>query len=66
MTRYDYGTSIERVYEVAQKISSDLYVVINGDEPLIDPDTIRAIIPKEKPAVDFLCKQPYDRNQKSC
>lgn len=53
MTRSDHKTSTERIYEVAQKISSDLYVVINGDEPLIDPDTIRAIIPKEKPAENF-------------
>ena len=53
MTRSDHKTSTERVYEVAQKIPSDLYVVINGDEPLIDPDTIRAIVPEEKPAGDF-------------
>lgn len=45
MTRVDHKTSTERVYEVAQKIKSDLYIVINGDEPLIDPDVIRAIIP---------------------
>lgn len=49
MTRNDHGTSTERVYEVAQKIQSDLYVVINGDEPLIDPEIIRAIIPTNKP-----------------
>lgn len=47
MTKNDHGTSTERVYEVAQKIDSDLYIVINGDEPLIDPEIIRAIIPKE-------------------
>lgn len=49
MTRDDHGTSTERVYEVAQKIQSDLYIVINGDEPLIDPEIIRAIIPINKP-----------------
>ena len=53
MTRSDHGTSTERVYEVAQKVQSDLYVVINGDEPLIDPDIIQAIIPNKKPAGDF-------------
>ena len=41
------------MYEVAQKVQSDLYVVINGDEPLIDPDIIQAIIPNKKPAGDF-------------
>lgn len=49
MTRSDHGTSTERVYEVAQNIPADLYIVINGDEPLIDPQVIRAIIPKVKP-----------------
>jgi len=50
MTRENHGSSTERVYEVAQKVDSDLYIVINGDEPLIDPEIIRAIIPKEKPS----------------
>lgn len=53
MTSSSHGTSTERVYEVAQKIKADLYVVINGDEPLIEPDTIRAIIPSEKPNQEF-------------
>lgn len=53
MTSSSHGTSTERVYEVAQNVESDLYVVINGDEPLIDPDTIRAIIPKEKLTQNF-------------
>lgn len=53
MTSKTHGTSTERAYEVAQKVRSDLYIVINGDEPLIDPDVIRAIIPDEKPSTDF-------------
>lgn len=53
MTRDDHGTSTERVYEVAQKIKSDLYVVINGDEPLIDHEIIRAIIPKHEISIGF-------------
>nr|WP_288723699.1 3-deoxy-manno-octulosonate cytidylyltransferase [uncultured Sellimonas sp.] len=53
MTRNDHATSTERVYEVAQKISSDFYIVINGDEPLIDPEVIRAIIPVSEPIEEF-------------
>lgn len=53
MTRDDHGTSTERVNEVAHKVDSDLYIVINGDEPLIDPEIIRAIIPAEMPETDF-------------
>ncbi len=53
MTSDKHGTSTERAYEVAQKISSDMYVVINGDEPLINPAIISAIIPEKKPNDDF-------------
>ena len=53
MTRSDHGTSTERVYEVAKKIPADLYVVINGDEPLIDPNIIKAVIPQDKPDSNF-------------
>ena len=50
MTASTHGTSTERVFEVANKVSSDLYLVINGDEPLIDPNVIEKIIPSEMPA----------------
>lgn len=53
MTRNDHGTSTERIYEVAKKHFSDLYVVINGDEPLIEPAIIDAIIPRHKPTQNF-------------
>ena len=44
MTRNDHVTSTERIFEVAQKISADYYLCINGDEPLIDPDIIKSIL----------------------
>ncbi|OUN20038.1 3-deoxy-manno-octulosonate cytidylyltransferase [Flavonifractor sp. An82] len=53
MTRKDHSTSTERVYEVAQKIPADYFVVINGDEPLIDPKIIKAIIPTVKEKCDL-------------
>ncbi|MGN7387711.1 3-deoxy-manno-octulosonate cytidylyltransferase [Sporosarcina sp. SAFN-015] len=46
MTSNNHPTSTQRVNEVSKKIQADLYVVINGDEPLIQPDTIKAIIPE--------------------
>ena len=45
MTSEDHATSTERVYEVAKNVKSDIYVVINGDEPLVDPDAIEKVIP---------------------
>lgn len=46
MTSTKHRTGTDRIGEVAEKIPADLYVNIQGDEPLIEPDTIRqAIIP---------------------
>ena len=53
LTSQNHNTSTERVNEVADRIKSDLYICINGDEPLIDPDIIRAIIPTKAPETDF-------------
>lgn len=48
MTQKSHKTSTERAYEVAQNKRADLYIVINGDEPLIEPEVISKIIPKGK------------------
>jgi 3-deoxy-manno-octulosonate cytidylyltransferase (CMP-KDO synthetase) len=45
MTSLNCKTSTERVYEVALTVDADVYVCINGDEPLIEPEVIAAIIP---------------------
>lgn len=49
MTSGDHGTSTERLAEVASKVEADLYLCVNGDEPLIDPAVCEAIIPDELP-----------------
>lgn len=49
MTDTNCKTSTERAYEVAQSVAADLYIVVNGDEPLIDPKVISQIIPSERP-----------------
>ena len=43
----EHSTHSARVHELSTKIDADYYVNINGDEPLIEPETIRAIIPNE-------------------
>ncbi|MCC5910848.1 MAG: 3-deoxy-manno-octulosonate cytidylyltransferase [Clostridiaceae bacterium] len=46
MTSTEHATGTDRVAEVAQKVSADLYVNIQGDEPLLQPETIiKAIEP---------------------
>ena len=42
-----HSTHIARVHELSTKVDADFYVNVNGDEPLIEPNTIRAIVPKE-------------------
>lgn len=44
MTAGTHMTGTDRVGEVARKIPADLVVNIQGDEPLIEPDTIRCAI----------------------
>jgi 3-deoxy-manno-octulosonate cytidylyltransferase (CMP-KDO synthetase) len=47
MTRKDHLTAINRLQEVSQKVKADFFVQINGDEPLIEPRIISAVIPKK-------------------
>lgn len=49
MTRNDHPEHISRIHEVSDKVEADLYVCINGDEPLISPLCIEQVLPKEKP-----------------
>ena len=45
MTSPQCPTSTQRVWEVAQSLEADLYVCVNGDEPLIDPQVVDQVIP---------------------
>lgn len=49
MTRNDHPEHISRIHEVSEKIEADLYVCINGDEPLISPSCIEQVIPESLP-----------------
>lgn len=44
MTSDVHKTGTDRVGEVARKIKADLYVNIQGDEPMIEPETIKEAI----------------------
>lgn len=44
LTSPDHKTGTDRVGEVAEKIQSDLIVNVQGDEPLLEPSTIKAAI----------------------
>lgn len=44
ITSSKHQTGTDRLGEVAQKIEADLYVNIQGDEPMIEPETIQCVI----------------------
>ncbi len=44
LTRRDHRSGTDRVAEVAAHLEAEIYVNIQGDEPLIDPGTIDAVV----------------------
>jgi len=44
MTRTDHAKHINRVHEVSEKISADYYIVVCGDEPLIETFAIEEML----------------------
>ena len=44
MTSEKHPTGTDRIGEVAEKIPADLYVNIQGDEPMLSPEVIRSAI----------------------
>ena len=44
MTSDKHQTGTDRLGEVAEKIEADFYVNIQGDEPMIEPETIQKVI----------------------
>ena len=49
MTDNSHRTAANRLQEVSEKISADLYLQLNGDEPLINTEAIEAAIPENVP-----------------
>src|SRR5512132_506940 len=41
-TSFEHETGTDRIAEVARQIPADVYVNVQGDEPLIDPTTVAA------------------------
>ena len=45
MTKSSHQKHIDRIQEVSDIISADYYIVVCGDEPLVEPSSIEIIIP---------------------
>jgi 3-deoxy-D-manno-octulosonate 8-phosphate phosphatase (KDO 8-P phosphatase) len=59
MTSAEHATGTDRLVEVALRVSADLYINLQGDEPLVRPEDIEALITgmlaDESVAVGTLC-----------
>ena len=44
MTRRDHPSGTDRIAEVARSLDADLYVNLQGDEPLIDPNALDRLV----------------------
>ena len=53
MTSSNHDTATDRLYEVSKMVDADLYVMVNGDEPLVTADTIVKCIPTKLNPKDF-------------
>lgn len=47
MTSPGCPTSTQRLWEAARNIPAEVYVCVNGDEPLIDPQVVEQVIPEK-------------------
>ena len=60
MTSPDHNTPTSRLWEVSTKTDYDYYIFIGGDEPLIDPEAIDAVVREAKetevPCVNAMTK----------
>jgi 3-deoxy-manno-octulosonate cytidylyltransferase (CMP-KDO synthetase) len=46
MTLDTHKTHLDRLYEVSTKVDADFYINVNGDEPLIEIEAIKKILPQ--------------------
>lgn len=49
----EHKTHINRVHEVSEILEADLYVVVCGDEPMIEPENVSKIIPNKMPDSEY-------------
>lgn len=53
MTSTEHKTPNDRVWEVSTRIDGDIFLCINGDEPLIDPEVINKSLPEEGDELEY-------------
>ncbi len=59
MTSDKHSTGVDRIAEVAQKISADFYLLVQGDEPLIETETICNMLKRIREDPDKKCVRTF-------
>jgi 3-deoxy-manno-octulosonate cytidylyltransferase (CMP-KDO synthetase) len=54
MTSSNCLTGTDRVYDFSKQIEADIYVNVQGDEPLLNPEDIHKIIDKKKKNMNYV------------
>ena len=54
ITSDSHPTGTDRLWEAAQNIEADIYINIQGDEPMVNPDDIIKVIEEKKQAPDYV------------
>ena len=54
MTSEDCKTGTDRLWDFAQKISADIYINVQGDEPMIDPADITKILTMKQDNMEWV------------
>ncbi len=47
-------TGTDRIWEVAQQIPADIYINVQGDEPVVNPDDIRSVLEEKKKSMQYI------------
>jgi len=55
ITQNNHPNHISRVHEVSEHIKADFYICVNGDEPLIESDSIIRLLPDSIYEDEYLC-----------
>ncbi len=61
MTDPDIRTGTDRCYEAVKDLNSDIIVNIQGDEPLLDPETIDSLISALADSPEAVCSTPVKK-----
>ena len=59
MTSYDHLTGTDRVAEASNYVEADIYVNVQGDEPLVNPNDIKKIINEVKQKSLMIAQTPH-------